>query len=139
VLLLFTGLELVTVLGASSYGTGASTEDDRQAVAALGTEYQTAVKENDPATMDRILADDFVLVTGSGKTYARRGDVYERNDELVRAVRVCGDAAVVTARLWEKYTSKGQSHDHTFWFSDTYVRTGNWMEIRFRPITFASS
>jgi len=37
-------------------------------VAALDTEYQAAVKANDVATMDRILADDFVLVTGLGKT-----------------------------------------------------------------------
>ena len=33
-------------------------DDDRKAVAALDTEYQAAVKKNDAATMDRILADD---------------------------------------------------------------------------------
>ncbi len=81
--------------------------------------------------MNRILADDFILVTGSGKTYtkadmleeARRGDIYSQNDEEVQTVRVWGDTAVVTAKLWEKYTSNGKSFDHTFWFSDTYVRT----------------
>src|SRR6266849_5371099 len=41
----------------------ASSVDDEKAVAALDTEYQAAVKKNDVATMDRILADDFVLVT----------------------------------------------------------------------------
>ena len=42
----------------------ASPQDDAKAVAALDTEYQAAVKINDAATMERILADDFVLVTG---------------------------------------------------------------------------
>jgi uncharacterized protein (TIGR02246 family) len=112
-------------------GSSASTDDDRTAVAALDKEYQAAVKRNDADTMARILADDFVLVTGSGKTYtkadmledARKGDVYERNDEDTQAVRVWGNTAVVTAKLWEKYTSQGKSYDHKFWFSDTYVRT----------------
>ena len=36
---------------------------DAQTVAALDTVYQEAVKANDVAVMDRILADDFVLVT----------------------------------------------------------------------------
>ena len=45
----------------------ASSEEDAKTVAALDTKYQAAVKSNDPATMDQILADDFVLVNGRGK------------------------------------------------------------------------
>jgi len=40
-----------------------SVADDQKAVAALDTQYQAAVKVNDAATMDRVLADDFILVT----------------------------------------------------------------------------
>jgi ketosteroid isomerase-like protein len=110
----------------------ASSADDAKAVAALDTQYQAAVKINDANTMDRILADDMVLVTGSGKTHtkadfiedARSGQsVYEHNEELEQKVRVWGDTAVVTAKLWEKGTDNGKPFDHTFWFSDTYVRT----------------
>jgi ketosteroid isomerase-like protein len=112
--------------------TNASAADDQKAVAALDTEYQAAVKKNDAATMDRILADDFVLVTGSGKTYtkadlleeARSGRViYEHQEDTARTVRVWGDTAVVTAKLWEKGTDNGKPIDYTVWFSDTYVRT----------------
>jgi hypothetical protein len=49
----------------------ASADDDKKAVAALDTQYQAAVEKNDAATMDRILADDFTLVTGNGKTYTK--------------------------------------------------------------------
>lgn len=110
----------------------ASSAEEQKIVAALDTEYQAAVKRNDAATMDRILADDFVLITGQGKSFtkadlladARSGDyVYERQDELEQAVRVWGDTAVVTALLWMKGTHKGEPFDYKLWFSDTYVRT----------------
>ena len=112
----------------------AATADDETAVAALDTQYQAAVARNDAAAMDRILADDFVLVTGRGKTFtkadlladARGGKaVYERQEEEAgsQKVRVWGDTAVVTALLWIKGTRDGKPVDYKLWFSDTYVRT----------------
>jgi ketosteroid isomerase-like protein len=110
----------------------AAADDDKKAVAALDTQYQAAVEKNDAATMDRILADDFILVVGSGKTYtkadllkeARGGNVvYEHQSDTEQIVRVWGDTAVVTAKLWEKGTEDGKAFDKTLWFSDTYVRT----------------
>ena len=108
--------------------------EDRQAVAALDTQYQEAVKNNDAETMGRILADDFVLVLGNGKTYtradlldsARSGKIrYERQDEDAgtQIVRVWGDTAVVTARLWLKGVNDGTAFERRLWFSDTHVRT----------------
>ena len=38
-------------------------------------------------------------------------------------MRVWGDTAVVTARLWLKGTSEGKPFERRLWFSDTYVRT----------------
>jgi len=117
----------------------ASPQDDIRKVAALDTEYQAAVKNNDAATMDRILADDFVLVTGRGKTYtkadllnsARNKDaIYEDQDEIEQTVRVWGDTAVVTALLWVKGKSDGKAFEYKLWFSDTYVRTpGGWRYV----------
>jgi ketosteroid isomerase-like protein len=109
-------------------------EEDAKAVAALDTKYQAAVKANDAVTMDQILADDFVLVTGRGKVFnkadlldsARKKEVtYERQDEEPgsQKVRVWGDTAVVTALLWIKSVQGGKPADYKLWFSDTYVRT----------------
>jgi len=109
-----------------------SVADDEKGVEALDIEYQAAVKRNDVATMDHILADDFVLVTGLGKTYTKgelleeaRGKrtVYEHQEDSARKVRVWGDTAVVTALLWAKGTEDGKAFDYKLWFSDTYVRT----------------
>ena len=103
-------------------------------VAGLDTEYQAAVKANDAATMDRILADDFVLVLGNGKTFTKadllesareKTAIYEHQEELEQKVRVWGDTAVVTALLWIKGTSEGKGFERKLWFSDTYVKTGS--------------
>ncbi len=112
----------------------ASSEEDAKTVAALDTKYQAAVKANDTAAIDQILADDFVLVTGRGKVYnkadlidsARKKEVtYERQEEEpgTQKVRVWGDTAVVTALLWIKSVQGGKPSDYKLWFSDTYVRT----------------
>lgn len=55
---------IALALGAAT-DLNASLEEDVKAVAALDTKYQAAVKSNDAVTMDQILADDFVLVTGA--------------------------------------------------------------------------
>jgi Domain of unknown function (DUF4440) len=52
------------------------TKEDRKTVAALDTEYQAAVKSNNAEVMDRMLADDFILVTGSGRAY-RKADLLD--------------------------------------------------------------
>jgi ketosteroid isomerase-like protein len=110
----------------------ASAPGDGDLVAALDTQYQAAVKKNDVAAMDRFLADGFVLVTGSGKTYTKADlleealsarMVYEHQEDTAQTVRVWGDAAVITAKLWEKGTENGKPFDYTVWFTDTYVRT----------------
>ena len=126
---------LVVIMGFIT-GTGsiqsASREDDAATVAALDREYQAAVKRNDAAAMDRILADDFVLITGRGQTVTKadllraarnKTSVYEQQDEIEQKVRVWGDTAVVTALLWIKGTSDDKPFERKLWFSDTYVRT----------------
>jgi ketosteroid isomerase-like protein len=109
-----------------------SKSDIEALIAALDTEYQAAVKNNDAVTMDRILADDFILVTGRGKVFnktdlldaAKNKDViYEQNEDTQQTVRVWGDTAVITALLWQKGMNNGKPFDDHLWFSDTYVRT----------------
>jgi ketosteroid isomerase-like protein len=128
---------LITI-GTLSFGIAtdlnAPSEEDAKTVADLDTKYQAAVKANDAAIMDQILADDFILVNGRGKVStkadliesARKKEItYERQDEEPgsQKVRVWGDTAVVTALLWIKAVQAGKPIDYKLWFSDTYVRT----------------
>jgi ketosteroid isomerase-like protein len=105
---------------------------DQNTVARLDIEYQLAVKNNDADTMNRILADDFVVVWGTGEIHnkadllndARTKRVqYEHNEGSDRTVRVWGDTAVITAKLWLKGVDKGKPFEWHVWFADTYVRT----------------
>jgi uncharacterized protein (TIGR02246 family) len=130
-------------------GTAAgSRTDDEKAVAALDTEYQAAVERNDADTMARILAEDMVLVVGKGTVYtkadliksAREKDaIYEKQVEIEdsQKVRVWGDTAVVTAKLWLKGSQKGHAFDRKLWFSDTYVRTKDGWKYAFGQSSIA--
>jgi ketosteroid isomerase-like protein len=126
----------IALLGALAMleGVAASADSaaDRNTVAALDTEYQLAVKNNDADTMARILSDDFVLILGTGQTFtktdllnmARTKEVlYEQNEDTDKTVRVWGDNAVVTSKLWLKGVDKGKPFEWHAWFSDIYIRT----------------
>lgn len=127
-------LVVVAAVLAGDAASLASPAEDVKAVADLDTQYQAAVKRNDPAAMERILHDDFVLVLGDGKTADKarllklartKAIIYDKQDEEpgTQKVRVWGDTAVVTALLWAKGKQGAETFDMKLWFSDTYVRT----------------
>jgi ketosteroid isomerase-like protein len=112
----------------------AAAADDAHEVSRLDIAYQAAVKRNDAKAMAAILHPDFILVLGNGGVVSRQalldeamsGHVtYEQQDEDAgtQTVRLFGDTAVVTARLWLKGARDGQAFERRLWFSDTYVRT----------------
>jgi ketosteroid isomerase-like protein len=107
---------------------------DEVTVAELDRRFQAAVKTNDKKTIDAILADDYILILGNGRTeskaeamrHAREGlTIYELQDESEKSVRVTGNTAVVTAKLRIKGQREGHPIDYTLWYSDTYVRRGD--------------
>lgn len=113
---------------------GASVRSDELIVSSLDLDFQAAVGRNDASRMDEILHPDFVLILGNGTIVTRaallnearsKSVVYERQieDKGTQTVRVWGNTAVVTARLWIKGLRNAEPFDRTLWFSDTYVRT----------------
>lgn len=132
----------VTVAAGPAAVSVASIEADRRTVADLDIAYQAAVKRNDWAAMDRILHPGFTLVLGNGTVVsraelldeARAGRyLYEQQDEDpgTQTVRLWGDTAVITARLWLKGQADGAAFDRRLWFSDTYVRTAQGWKYAF--------
>ena len=113
----------------------ASMQEDQTTVASLDIQYQAAVERNDAATMAQIHHENMTLVLSNGTVVtgaqleqrARdKAAIYERQVEVddSQVVRVWGDTAVVTAKLWLKGTrANGDAFDYKLWFSDTYVRT----------------
>jgi ketosteroid isomerase-like protein len=113
--------------------------ETRELIAQLDIDYQAAVERNDAETMGRILADDFVLITGVGKVRTRDDllneardavAVYEYQEAGERTVRVWGDTAVVTALLRAKGEHRGEGFEARLWYSDTYARIdGEWRYV----------
>lgn len=109
------------------------TDADVALLHALDDEYQLAVRNNDAAAMDRLLADNFILVTGRGSVIdktellreAREETCrYERQHSEDRSVRLLDDrTAVVSGRLWAKGRSAEGLFDYKVLFSDVYLRT----------------
>jgi ketosteroid isomerase-like protein len=116
----------------------ADADADRRAIETLDTAYQAAVERNDADAMAAILHPGMILVLGNGTVHTgddllraarERTIVYERQvvEDGTRTIRIYGDTAIVTARLWLKGTRAGVPIDLRLWFSDTYVRTpGGW-------------
>lgn len=108
--------------------------DDIKTLVALDTQFQLAVKNNDAATMNKILADDFIVVLGNGVTENKadllrdartKRVIYEVQDDTLQTARVWGNTGVITALLTikGKYSETGKTFERRLWFSDTYVRT----------------
>ncbi len=123
-------------------------DDDVRIVADLDTRYQLAVKQNDVASMDRILHDGFFLVNGMGAAFNKadllkaaheKTFVYELQDEEAgtQMVRIYGDAAIVTAKLIIKANTGGKWVHKKLWFSDTYVRTSTGWRYAFGQASIA--
>ncbi|MEP6907354.1 MAG: nuclear transport factor 2 family protein [Pseudoxanthomonas sp.] len=114
---------------------------DKLAVSKLDLRFQAAVKANDAETIDEILDENFALVLGTGETQtksdqlndARSGAIsWQRQEEEpgTQVVRVWGNTAVVTAKLWIKGRHGTREFDRKVWFSDTYVRrNGRWKYV----------
>jgi ketosteroid isomerase-like protein len=119
---------------------------DEQTVARLDAVYQSAVKANDVAIMDEILADDFVLVTDRGASLTKadlikeaqeKRTIYEHQEveEGTQKVRIWRDTAVVTALLVIKGTRDQNPFDYKVWVSETYVRTPTgWRYVFGQPL-----
>lgn len=109
-----------------------SSATEAEIIKDLDVRYQKAVEQNDVATMDRLLANDFVLVTGSGQAHTKAdllaeacsGRVhYDRQDDERQTVRIWGGTAVITAKLTAKGSDAGKAFGYQVWFTDTYVKT----------------
>ena len=110
-------------------------DEDRNAVASLDIQYQSAVERNDAETIARIHHENMTLVLSNGTVITgaqleqrarEKSFTFERQVVVddSRVVRVLGDTAVVTAKLWLKgKRANGEPFDYKLWFSDTYVRT----------------
>jgi uncharacterized protein (TIGR02246 family) len=102
-------------------------------------EGMEAYQKKDTAAMERILADDFMLVDGDGKTINKATAIAEVKSGEYKIesftldpvkVRVFGDVAVATTGDTEKSTYKGKDSSGRYvWMSVYAKRNGRWQAV----------
>jgi len=116
-----------------------SAEADRAAILAVERDWNRAVAEKDFAALERILADDFILIWADGSVSNRtqvlanaRANTWTiepfETEEVV--VRIYGDTAVVTGRFTQTASNGERRVTNSFRYTDVYRRKGaTWVAV----------
>jgi ketosteroid isomerase-like protein len=108
-------------------------------VLALENKWNAAYKRGDIATMESLLAEDFIITVEDGSTFSKSGYIAHNGDSTLRveitdmsglSVRMHGNTAVVTGAYHEKGTSKGKPYEYRDRFTDVWMNlNGKWQVI----------
>lgn len=122
--------------GASGASGQAEQKGDEGQILALENAWNQAEMQHDPAALQLILTDDFVITEPDGTMQTKRQhmastkDTSYHYDLLVSEgfrIKVYGTVAVVTGTYHEKGSSKGSRFDRRGRFTDTWIRlAGTW-------------
>ena len=108
-------------------------------VLALEKKWNDVYKRGDIATMDSLLADDFIITVEDGSTFSKPGYIAHNGDSAVHVeisemsdlqVRMHGNTSVVTGAYHEKGTEKGKPYEYHDRFTDLWMNiNGRWQVI----------
>lgn len=109
---------------------------DHARLTAIVDDWAAAIVANDADRIGSFMADEWVIVSGSGiadreefLAYVRSGDLTHSAMEAVTPprIRVHGDTALVTARITNTAHYGGRRFDADEWTTDAFVRRdGGW-------------
>ena len=136
----YTSPEKTTSSPTSAAGlAAASTENVEQAVRQLDNERTQATQKSDTTFIERVYADDYVVIAANGRVRSKAQVVADyksgvlkveslKDDEL--KVRVYGDTAILTGRSTQKIKDNGQEISGQTLFTRVYVkRNGQWQFV----------
>jgi ketosteroid isomerase-like protein len=108
-------------------------------ILAFENKWNAAYKRGDVATMESLLADDFIITAEDGSTFSKSGYIAHNGASALRVeitemsglnVRMHGNAAVVTGAYHEKGISKGKPYEYRDRFTDVWMNiNGRWQVI----------
>jgi hypothetical protein len=123
----------------STAAPAASSENVAEVLTKIENDWIEAALKHDAATVERILADEFVAIGPSGKTSTKAQivDLTKPGGYTAEAlsinnvnVRVFGDAAVVTYTQSEKSQNQGRDLSGRSVWTDVFVkRNGRWQIV----------
>jgi ketosteroid isomerase-like protein len=108
-------------------------------ILALENRWNAAYKRGDIATMESLLADDFIITLEDGSTLSKSGYIAHNGDSTVHVevtemadlkVRMHGNIVVVIGAYHEKGVFKGKSYEYRDRFTDVWMNIdGSWQVI----------
>src|SRR4029077_1703094 len=110
--------------------------------------WNAAYQRGDIATMDSLLADDFIITVEDGTTFSKAGYIAHNGDSTVHVqksemsdlrVRIHGHTAVVTGAYYEKGTSKGKAYEYRDRFTDIWMDKNSRWKVTASHYTIPSS
>jgi uncharacterized protein DUF4440 len=127
-------MKFITLLSLILASTVALSQDLKLAAQVVQADVQLneSIKNNEPAKAGAIYAEDFILTTSSGKTKSKSdllGEIgspdlkLEVNETENVKVRVLNATAVLTGKLHQKGSYKGQAFNVFVLVTDTWVKT----------------
>ena len=131
-LLLFSSGSLSTLDAQSKPDSGSSK------ILALETKWNTAYKRGDIATMESMLAEDFIITLEDGSTLSKSGYIAHNGDTAQHVdttemtdlnVRMHGNTAVVTGGYHEKGTFRNKPYEYRDRFTDVWMNLGGHWQV----------
>ncbi|HEX9421716.1 MAG TPA: nuclear transport factor 2 family protein [Pyrinomonadaceae bacterium] len=126
--------------GAGAEQAVATTAGAEQELKRLSVAWMQAWKERDRATLERLLAEDFVLVLSASTQrpvsrarwleMALSGYTCESFEYMSQNVRLLGDTAIVASVYTQKASVAGQDRSGEFFLTDVWQqRGGRWQVV----------
>lgn len=114
--------------------------DAASKILALENKWNEAYKQGDVATMNSLLADDFIITVEDGATFSKAGYIAHSgnsdNKVLISEmsdlkVRIHGETAIVTGAYHEKGISSGKPYEYHDRLTDVWMMMtdGRWQVI----------
>ncbi len=113
-------------------------EPASSAILSLETKWNDAYKSGDVATMESLLADDFIITVEDGTTFSKSGYLAHTAASELRVqisqmtdlrVRMHGNIAIVTGAYHEKGTTKRVPYESRDRFTDVWVKTNRGWQV----------
>jgi ketosteroid isomerase-like protein len=108
-------------------------------ILASENKWNAAYKRGDIATMESLLAEDFIITVEDGSTFSKSGYIAHNGDSTLHVditemsglnVRMHGNTAVVTGAYHERGVSKGKPYEYRDRFTDVWMNiNGKWQVI----------
>lgn len=122
-------------------GGQAPTETDLTTLSRLETDWNAAHVQGDAAALDRLFADDLVVMVPGMRVMTKTDSVgmftsgrmkFDRYETSETKLRVYDQTAIVTGRLRRTRKIAGATADDDWRFTKVYVRrTGGWQVVSF--------